>query len=90
MKKVIMMREKISQSKEYLVNPETLEALEPEVEVWENRDCEPFWNEYYGVAIFDDEKWEDEHQALCEDGEFFYNSQEAKAHYNKLKAELEK
>lgn len=86
MKKVIMSREKISRSKEYLINPETLEPIK---EIWENKDCEPFWNEYYRVGVFDDEEFEYEHEALNDDSEFFYNLQDAKEYYYKTQKELE-
>lgn len=86
MKQVIMVREKISRSKEYLIDPETMEAGR---EIWSNEDCEPFWNEYYRVGIFDDEKYEEEYRALCEEGQDFYNFPEALEYYKQLKFELE-
>lgn len=87
MKQVIMSREKISASTEYLIDPETMEIKK---EIWENCDCDPFWNEYYRVGIFDDEEYEDENQALCELGADFYDFTEAKAYYAELQERLEK
>lgn len=86
MKQVIMVREKIIESKEWLIDPE--HSSEEIKEVWHHDSCEPFWNEYYRVAIFDDEKYEEEYQALCEEGRDFYNFEEAKAYYNELKKEI--
>lgn len=86
-KQVIMSREKISRSKEYLyIDPETMEPIK---EIWENCDCEPFWNEYYRVGIFDDEEYEYEDEALNEDSEFFYDFKKAKEYYDKLQRQLD-
>lgn len=87
MKQVIMTREKISRSKEYLVNPE--EPDEIIKEVWENIDCEPFWNEYYRVGVFDDAEYEYEDEALNDSCEFFYSYKQAKEYYDKLQKELD-
>lgn len=86
MKKVIMVREQIIRSKEYIIDPNTMGITK---EIWEHKDCDPFWNEYYRVGIFDDEEYEEEYQALCEVGEDFMDFKEAKAHYDKLQKELE-
>lgn len=82
MKKVIMVREKIERSKEYLIDPEDKDtALD---EIWSNEDCDPFWNEYYRVAIYDDEEWENEFEALTDDGCDFYDFDQAYKYYKQL------
>lgn len=85
-KRVIMVREKISRSKEWVIDPK--DPSEEIYEVWSNEDCEPFWNEYYRVCIFDPEEYEEEYQALCEVGEDFYDFAEAYECYKQLKAKL--
>lgn len=86
MKKVIMVREKIYKSKEYLIDPKDKDTELQEI--WENEFCDPFWNEYYRVGIYDDEKYEDEFTALSEEGNHFYDFDEAYEYYKRLENQL--
>lgn len=86
MHKVIMVREKIYKSKEYLIDPKDRDTELKEI--WSNEECDPFWNEYYRVGIYDDEEYEDEHQALCEEGNHFYDFDEAYKYYKYLEHNL--
>lgn len=87
MKSVIMTREQISASKEYLIDPGTKDIVR---EIWENEygECSPFWNEYYRVGIFDTDKYEDEFEALSNEGADFYSFVEAKRYYDLLTERL--
>lgn len=86
MRKVIMVREKIYKSKEYLIDPKDKDTELQEI--WSNEDCEPFWNEYYRVVIFDDEEYEDEWEALSDDSRDFYDFAEAYEYYKQLEYKL--
>lgn len=87
-KQVIMAREMIYKSKEFLIDPKDKDTELQEV--WDNEYGDPYWNEYYRVGIFDDEAYEEEYEALCEEGRDFFNFAEAYEYYKQLEYKLKK
>lgn len=86
MKKVIMVREKIYKSKEFLIDPKDRDTELNEI--WDNEFGDPYWNEYYRVVIFDDEEYQDEEEALSDDSRDFYDFAKAYEYYKQLESKL--
>lgn len=93
MKKVIMTREKICKSKEFVIDPETQKVLDNRAFCEnEDEDDDGYWNEYYRVGIVDDKNELND----CFDTDLFmdtvrdfYDFPTAKEAYREMVKELE-
>lgn len=91
MKKIIMLREKIYQAKEFEVDPQDPDHKLCDYERFGNESDEGFWNEYYRVGVVNAEDEEvdqdDEFQNTAQD---FYSYGDALEYYDNLERELKK